>query len=94
MRSLSAIRARASQEAEPMTAVVADLRRTVAALHGELTRNGLVAWTSGEHLGARAGQELIVIKPSGVGYDELTAESMVVVDLHGHRRRGRALAVQ
>jgi L-ribulose-5-phosphate 4-epimerase len=29
------------------------------------------------------GRDLIVIKPSGVGYDELTASSMVVVDLHG-----------
>jgi L-ribulose-5-phosphate 4-epimerase len=66
-----------------MSAVVADLRRTVAALHGELMRNGLVAWTMGNISARVPGQELIVIKPSGVGYDELTAESMVVVDLHG-----------
>jgi len=64
-------------------AVVADLRRTVAELHGELIRNGLVAWTMGNISARVPGRELIVIKPSGVGYDELTASSMVVVDLHG-----------
>jgi L-ribulose-5-phosphate 4-epimerase len=67
-----------------MSAAVADLRRTVAELHGELTRNGLVAWTSGNVSARVPGRDLIVIKPSGVGYDELTASSMVVVDLHGN----------
>jgi L-ribulose-5-phosphate 4-epimerase len=62
---------------------IADLRRTVAELHGELTRSGLVAWTSGNISARVPGRDLIVIKPSGVSYDELTAESMVVVDLHG-----------
>ena len=60
-----------------------ELRRTVAQLHGELTRCGLVAWTSGNVSARVPGEELFVIKPSGLGYDELTAESMVVVDLHG-----------
>jgi len=63
---------------------LADLRATVAGLHRELTRNGLVAWTSGNISARVPGRELIVIKPSGVGYDELTADSMVVVDLHGN----------
>jgi L-ribulose-5-phosphate 4-epimerase len=67
-----------------MSAVVADLRRTVAELHGELTRNGLVAWTMGNISARVPHHDLIVIKPSGVGYDELTADSMVVVDLHGN----------
>ena len=67
-----------------MSDLVADLRRTVAELHGELTRNGLVAWTSGNVSARVPGRDLIVIKPSGVGYDELTASSMVVVDLHGN----------
>jgi L-ribulose-5-phosphate 4-epimerase len=71
-----------------MSAVVADLRRTVAELHGELTRNGLVAWTSGNISARVPGRDLIVIKPSGVGYDELTASSMVVVDLHGNVVQG------
>jgi L-ribulose-5-phosphate 4-epimerase len=62
---------------------VAELRRTVAELHGELTRNGLVAWTSGNLSARVTGHDLIVIKPSGLSYDELTPESMVVIDLHG-----------
>jgi L-ribulose-5-phosphate 4-epimerase len=63
---------------------LADLRRTVAELHQELTRSGLVAWTSGNISARVPERDLIVIKPSGVGYDELSAESMVVVDLHGN----------
>jgi L-ribulose-5-phosphate 4-epimerase len=59
-----------------------ELRREVCALHAELPRNGLVAWTSG-NLSARTADDLMVIKPSGVGYGELTPASMVVCDLHG-----------
>jgi L-ribulose-5-phosphate 4-epimerase len=62
---------------------VADVRRTVAELHAALTRNGLVAWTSGNISARVPGRELMVIKPSGLGYDELTPESMVVLDLDG-----------
>jgi len=58
-----------------------ELRREVCALHAELPRHGLVAWTSG-NLSARDG-DLMVIKPSGVRYEELTPESMVVCDLYG-----------
>jgi len=67
---------------------LADLRRSVAELHGELTRGGLVAWTSGNISARVAGSELFVIKPSGVSYDELSAESMVVVDLDGNVLEG------
>jgi L-ribulose-5-phosphate 4-epimerase len=65
-------------------AAVSTLRETVARLHGELTRNGLVAWTAGNVSGRVPGQDLMVIKPSGVSYDELTAASMVVCDLEGN----------
>jgi L-ribulose-5-phosphate 4-epimerase len=58
-----------------------EIRREVCALHAELPRNRLVAWTSG-NLSARAG-DAMVIKPSGVPYPELTPESMVVCDLYG-----------
>jgi L-ribulose-5-phosphate 4-epimerase len=62
---------------------LADLRREVCALHAELPRYGLVAWTSG-NLSARVRDaELMVIKPSGVSYDDLTPESIVVCDLQG-----------
>ena len=66
-----------------VTATVARLRREVAELHGELTRNGLVVWTAGNISARVPGHELMVIKPSGVSYDELTPGSMVVTDLHG-----------
>jgi L-ribulose-5-phosphate 4-epimerase len=59
------------------------LRREVCRLHAELPRYGLVAWTSG-NLSARVpGEDLMVIKASGVGYDELTPEAIVVCDLDG-----------
>ncbi|MER5268880.1 L-ribulose-5-phosphate 4-epimerase [Actinosynnema sp. NPDC002837] len=63
--------------------VIADLRRTVADLHRELTRYELVIWTAGNISARVPGQDLMVIKPSGVSYDELTPEAMVVTDLHG-----------
>ena len=65
------------------------LQETVCALHAELVRNGLVAWTSG-NVSARVpgSSELMVIKPSGVSYDDLTPESMVVCDLDGNRVDG------
>ena len=59
------------------------LRRTVAELHGELTRNGLVIWTAGNVSARVPDRDLMVIKPSGVSYDELSEHSMVVTDLHG-----------
>src|SRR3954449_9779382 len=66
-----------------MTDAIAALRREVCALHAELARNGLVAWTSG-NLSARVPDEdLMVIKASGVPYDELTPAAVVVCDLHG-----------
>jgi L-ribulose-5-phosphate 4-epimerase len=66
-----------------VTDSVAALRREVCALHAELPRNGLVAWTSG-NLSARVpGEELMVIKASGVSYDDLDAEAIVVCDLTG-----------
>ena len=59
------------------------LRHEVCALHGELTRYQLVVWTAGNVSARVPGQELLLIKPSGVAYDELTPENMVLCDLHG-----------
>ena len=64
-------------------AAVDALRQSVADLHRELTRYGLVVWTAGNVSARVPGHDLIVIKPSGVAYDELTAENMVVTDLFG-----------
>jgi L-ribulose-5-phosphate 4-epimerase len=60
----------------------------VAELHAELVRNGLVAWTSGNISARVPGTDLLVIKPSGVAYTDLTGESMVVCDLSGTRVSG------
>jgi L-ribulose-5-phosphate 4-epimerase len=67
----------------PAAELVAELREIVSGLHAELPRNGLVAWTSGNVSARVPGLDLMVIKPSGIGYDDLTPESMVVCDLDG-----------
>lgn len=59
------------------------LREEVCKLHAELLRWGLVTWTSGNVSARVPGEDLLVIKPSGVLYDELTPDNMVVADLHG-----------
>ena len=59
------------------------LRAEVCMLNQELPRNNLVAWTSGNVSGHDADSGLVVIKPSGIRYEELTPASMVVVDLDG-----------
>jgi L-ribulose-5-phosphate 4-epimerase len=58
-------------------------REVVARLHAELPRWELVVWTAGNVSQRVPGADLFVIKPSGVGYDELTPEAMVVCDLDG-----------
>jgi L-ribulose-5-phosphate 4-epimerase len=62
---------------------IARIRREVCGLHSELTRYGLVVWTAGNVSARVPGYDLMVIKPSGVSYDELTPELMVVTDLYG-----------
>ena len=64
-------------------AAILGLRREVCALHEQLTRYQLVVWTAGNVSARVPGQDLLVIKPSGVSYDDLTPENMVVCDLEG-----------
>jgi L-ribulose-5-phosphate 4-epimerase len=59
------------------------LRREICLLHAELIRNNLVAWTSGNVSGRDPKTGLVVIKPSGIRYQALTPENMVVVDMEG-----------
>lgn len=59
------------------------LREQLVELHDELPRNGLVTWTGGNVSARDPETGLVAIKPSGVRYGALTAESMVVVDLDG-----------
>ncbi|HET9653773.1 MAG TPA: L-ribulose-5-phosphate 4-epimerase [Kineosporiaceae bacterium] len=66
-----------------VAATVAALREQVSRLHAELVRNGLVVWTAGNVSARVPGADLMVIKPSGISYDDLTPESMVVTDLYG-----------
>ena len=69
-------------------ATIRRLRAEVAALHAELPRNELVVWTAGNvsqriRCADQIGQELFVIKPSGVRYDELGPDNMILCDLDG-----------
>ena len=59
-------------------------REHVAALHAELTRNRLVTWTSGNVSERVPGEDLFVIKGSGVLYDELTWVGITGCDLDGN----------
>jgi len=68
---------------EPTAAAIATVRADVARLHGELVRYGLVVWTGGNVSGRVPGTELFVIKPSGVSYDDLAPENMILCDLDG-----------
>ena len=79
---------------------VAATRRKVAALHAELPRWGLVVWTAGNvservtltRNGETVKTDLFVIKPSGVSYDELAADTMVVCTLDGNKIEDGTLA--
>jgi L-ribulose-5-phosphate 4-epimerase len=64
------------------------MRKIVSDLHAELVRYNLVAWTAGNVSGRVPGEDLFVIKPSGVSYDELTPENMVLCDLDGNLVEG------
>jgi len=59
------------------------LRKRVWAMNLELPRNNLVAWTSGNVSARDPETNLVVIKPSGVTFDDLSPENMVVVDIDG-----------
>ena len=63
--------------------LLASLRAEVLEANLELVRRGLVLYTFGNASGVDREQGLVVIKPSGVDYDELRPEHMVVTDLQG-----------
>jgi L-ribulose-5-phosphate 4-epimerase len=76
----------------PLPAVVDVVREEVCRQHAELVRWGLVAWTSGNVSARVPGEDLLVIKPSGVRYEDLTPESMVVTDLDARPVDGTGLS--
>lgn len=65
-----------------------ELRKQVYEANMELPRRGLVTYTWGNVSGIDREKGLVVIKPSGVEYDELTPENLVVLDLEGNRVEG------
>jgi L-ribulose-5-phosphate 4-epimerase len=64
------------------------LKEEVYKLHLELPKNQLVAWTSGNVSARDPETGYVVIKPSGMRYEELKPEYMVVVDLDGQHIEG------
>lgn len=66
-----------------VVAAIAAIRDELCTLHAELVRYELVVWTAGNVSARVPGEDLLVIKPSGVDYGALTPESMVVTDLFG-----------
>ena len=66
-----------------------ELRKQVYEANMELPRRNLVTYTWGNVSGIDRESGLVVIKPSGVEYDELTPENLVVLDLDGNRVEGK-----
>jgi L-ribulose-5-phosphate 4-epimerase len=64
------------------------LKEELVGLHLELPKNNLVAWTGGNVSARDAETGLVVIKASGIRYEEMRPEHMVVVDLDGKAVEG------
>lgn len=78
----------AQTTSDTTTAAIAAIREELCTLHAELVRYELVVWTAGNVSARVPGEDLMVIKPSGISYEALTPESMVVTDLHGTPKDG------
>ncbi|MFA4896503.1 L-ribulose-5-phosphate 4-epimerase [Microbacterium sp.] len=70
-------------------AAIAAARADVARLHSELVSYNLIVWTGGNVSGRvrvseDGSSDLFVIKPSGVSYDDLAPENMILCDLDGN----------
>ena len=61
-----------------------ELRKQVWEANLALPKNGLVLWTSGNASGRDSETGYVVIKPSGVLFDQLTPENLVIVDIEGN----------
>jgi len=66
-----------------------ELKQKVYEANMDLPRYGLVTFTWGNVSAIDRASGLFVIKPSGVDYDKLTPDDMVVIDLEGRRVEGR-----
>ena len=72
-----------------LTDMLEELKEKVFRANLDLVKHGLVIYTWGNVSGIDPETKLVVIKPSGVDYDEMKAEDMVVVDLDGNVVEGR-----
>jgi L-ribulose-5-phosphate 4-epimerase len=73
----------ASTRSAATSAAIEKVRQEVSELHAELVRYNLVAWTAGNVSGRIPGTDLFIIKPSGVDYDQIAPENMILCDLTG-----------
>ena len=69
------------------------LKKEVYEANMELPKRGLITYTWGNVSGIDRESGLFVIKPSGVDYDKLSPEDMVVMDLDGNRVEGIHLLI-
>src|SRR5436853_7882728 len=72
---------------EPM--LLPELRKAVLEANLELVRHGLVLYTFGNASGISREDSLVVIKPSGVAYNDMKPEDLVITDLNGKIIEGR-----
>ena len=66
-----------------------ELKKQVYEANMELPRRGLITYTWGNVSGIDRESGYFVIKPSGVDYDALSPDDMVVMDLEGNKIEGR-----
>lgn len=66
-----------------------ELKKAVYEANMDLPKYGLVTFTWGNVSGIDREKGLFVIKPSGVEYDKLTPDDMVVMDLNGNKVEGK-----
>ena len=64
------------------------LKEELVQLHLELPKYNLVVWTGGNVSVRDPESGLVVIKPSGIRYEDLTARDMIVLDLEGKNLEG------
>ena len=81
--AVATVPGRAAEPQPPLDAVIRTVQAEVAALHRHLTAYDLVVWTAGNVSARVPGHDLLVIKPSGVEYADLTPASMIVCSLDG-----------
>ena len=69
-------------------AMLEELKQQVYEANMELPKRGLITYTWGNVSGIDRETNYFVIKPSGVDYDKLRPEDMVVMDLNGNKIEG------